>query len=155
MSIRLYLKHWCQAKGLSLCELSEQTGVATSDLQEFQQGEWDPPLSIVTAIARSLDVPMSWLHYDPLVIQRLWSDPEEDRPTLPDFSSPDPLLQRIIQLNQDYQDHFALLASLLHHGDAKLIRAAQVSLQSLAKQVRPIGLPWGSRPPGHFEPPSD
>jgi len=155
MSIHQHLNHWCQTRALSLADLSRQTGVALSNLQDFQKGNWDPPLSVMTAIAQSLNVPESWLHNDPRTLLRLWNDTDEDNPELPNTSSPDPLFQRIIQTSRDYQDLFVLLTSLLHHGDPKLIRAAQVSLQSLLKQARPTTVPWGSRPPGHFEPPND
>jgi len=155
MSIHQHLSHWCQTKGLSLADLSRQTGVAMPDLQDIQKGEWDPPLSVMTSIAQSLDVPVSWLHNDPRTIQRLWNDPDEDHPEFPDASSTDPIFHRIIQASREYQDIFVLLTSILHHGDPKLIRAAQVSLQSLLKQARPTTFPWESRPPGHFEPPSD
>ena len=155
MSIHQHLGQWCQAKGLSFAELSRQTGVAMTKLQDFQKGEWDPPLSVVISMAQSLDVPVSWLHSDPRTISRLWNDPDEDNPELPDVSSSDPIFQRIIQSSREYQGIFVLLTSILHHGDPKLIRAAQVSLQSLLKQARPTTVPWGSRPPGHFEPPSD
>ena len=155
MSIQQHLSHWCQTRGLSLADLSQQTGVALANLQDFQKGNWDPPLSIITLIAQSLNVPESWLHNDPRTLLRLWNDPDDDNPELPNTSSPDPLFQRIIQTSRDHQDLFVLVTSLLHHGDPKLIRAAQVSLQSLFKRVRPTTVPWGSRPPGHFEPPND
>jgi hypothetical protein len=129
--------------------------VALTNLQDFQKGSWDPPLSVITSIAQSLNVPESWLYNDPRTLLRLWNDPDEDNPELPDISSSAPLFQRIIQASREYQDVFVLLTSLLHHGDPKLIRAAQVSLQSLLKQARPTTVPWGSRPPGHFEPPND
>ena len=67
----------------------------------------------------------------------------------------DPLFERMIQVRRDHPDLFVLLTNLIHHGDPKLIRAAHVNLQSLSKQIRATTLPWGSRPPGHFEPPSD
>ena len=155
MSIHQHLIQWCQAKGLSLADLSRQTGVAMTKLQNLQKGEWDPSLSVMTSIAQSLDIPVSWLHCDPGTIRRLWNDPDEDNPELPDLSSAEPIFQRIIQTSREYQDIFILLTSILHHGDPKLIRAAQVSLQSLLKQARPTTVPWGSRPPGHFEPPSE
>ena len=155
MSIHQHLGQWCQAKGLSFAELSRQTGVVMTKLQDFQKGECDPPFSIVISMAQSLDVPVSWLHSDPRTISRLWNDPDEDNPELPDVSSSDPIFQRIIQASREYQGIFVLLTSILHHGDPKLIRAAQVNLQSLLKQARPTTVPWGSRPPGHFEPPSD
>ena len=62
---------------------------------------------------------------------------------------------QILQENQTGQDLYALLTALLRHGDAKLIRAAEVNLRSLLKQARTADVPWQSRPPGHFEPPSD
>lgn len=155
MTIHHHLGHWCQTRGLSLADLSQQTGVALTNLQDFQKGSWDPPLSVIASIAESLNVPESWLHSDPRILLRLWNDPDEDNPELPDKSSSDPLFQRIIQASRDYQDIFVLLTSILHHGDPKLIRAAQVSLLSLLKQARPTTIPWGSRPPGHFEPPND
>lgn len=155
MSIHQHLGQWCQTRGLSLADLSQQTGVPLTNLQDFQKGNWDPPLSIMTLLAQSLNVPESWLHNDPRTLLRLWNDPDEDNPELPDTFSSDPLFQRIIQASREYQDVFVLLTSLLHHGDPKLIRAAQVSLQSLLKQARPTTIPWGSRPPGHFEPPND
>lgn len=155
MSIQQHLSQWCQTRGLSLADLSQQTGVDLAKLQDFQKGNWDPPLSTMALIAESLNVPESWLHHDPRTLLRLWNESDEDIPELPSTSSPDPLFQRIIQTSRDHQDLFVLLTSLLHHGDPKLIRAAQVSLQSLFKQVRPTTVPWGSRPPGHFEPPND
>jgi len=155
MSIHQHLSHWCQAKGLSFADLSRQTGVPMNNLQDLQKGEWDPPLSVLTSIAQSLEVPVSWLHSDPRTIQRLWNDPDEDHPEFPDTSSSDPIFQRIFEVSREYQDIFVLLTSILHHGDPKLIRAAQVNLQSLLKQARPTTIPWGTRPPGHFEPPSD
>lgn len=157
MSIHQHLSQWCQTRGLSLADISQETGVALNSLQDFQKGTWDPPLSVITSIAQSLNVPESWLHSDPRTLLRLWNDSDEEDPALPSASSSsaDPLFQRIIQTARDYQDLFVLLTSLLHHGDPKLIRAAQVSLQSLLKQARPTTVPWGSRPSGHFEPPND
>lgn len=155
MSIHQHLSTWCQHKGFSLADLSRKAGVDLASLQNFQKGEWDPPLSTMTILAQALDIPVSWLHSDPRTIQRLWNDPDDDNPTLPDSSLSDPVFQRMIEVSREYQDIFTLLTSILHHGDPKLIRAAQVNLQSLLKQARPTTLPWGSRPPGHFEPPSD
>ncbi|MFO0729744.1 MAG: hypothetical protein U0361_01885 [Nitrospiraceae bacterium] len=50
---------------------------------------------------------------------------------------------------------FVLVTALLQSGDPKLLRAAEVSLRSLVKQAKQATVPWQSRPPGHFEPPSD
>ncbi len=115
----------------------------------------DPPLSMLNRISEGLNIPIAWLHYAPQTILRLWNDHEEEDPTLPEHTSTDPLFERIFQVSREHQEVLTLLTNLIHHGDSKLIRAAQVNLQSLFKQVRKTSLPWGSRPPGHFEPPSD
>jgi transcriptional regulator with XRE-family HTH domain len=155
MSFNHHLDQWCRFRGMTLNELAEQSRVPINTLQSMQSGALDVPLSLLENLAGHLNIPTAWLHYDPGVIQRLWNDPDEDNPELPDPASSDPLFQRIFQVSRANQDLFLLLTNILHHGDPKLIRSAQVSLQSLWKQARPTTVPWGSRPPGHFEPPSD
>jgi transcriptional regulator with XRE-family HTH domain len=155
MSLKYHIDQWCQFRGITLRQLAEKTGVQITTLQSIQGGTLEVSLSLFETIAEHLNIPTAWLHYDPRVIQRLWNDPDEDNQELTDPPSSDPLFQRIIQASREYQDIFVLLTSILHHGDPKLIRATQVSLQSLLKQARPTTVPWGSRPPGHFEPPSD
>jgi transcriptional regulator with XRE-family HTH domain len=155
MSLGHHIPQWCQFLGIPLAELAEKSGVKITTLQSVQSGALDTSVSVFETIAGHLNIPTAWLHYDPQIIQRLWNDPDEDNPGLPDKSSSDPIFQRIIQSSREFEDIFVLLTTLLQHGDPKLIRAAQVSLQSLVKQARPTTIPWGSSPPGHFEPPSD
>lgn len=155
MSKQLYLQQWCQYRQLTLAQLSDQTDITLDSLESLHNGSMDPSLSLLDTIANQLAVPTSWLHDDPQVIERLWNDADEDEPVLPEDLSIDPLFERMIQVRRDYPDLFVLLTNLIHHGDPKLIRAAHVNLQSLSKQIRATTLPWGSRPPGHFEPPSD
>lgn len=155
MSLGHHIAQWCQFLGIPLAELAEKSGVKITTLQSVQSGALDTSVSVFETIAGYLNIPTAWLHYDPQIIQRLWNDPDEDNPGLPDKSSSDPIFQRIIQSSREFEDIFVLLTTLLQHGDPKLIRAAQVSLQSLVKQARPTTIPWGSSPPGHFEPPSD
>lgn len=150
-----YLLKWCQIQGFSLATLSEKTGIPKDSLQDIQDGTMDPPLSAMNAISKELNIPPAWLHYPPQTILRLWNDHEDESPTLPGHQSPDPLFERIFQVSREHQEVFALLTNLIHYGDPKLIRAAQVNLQSLFKQARNTSVPWGSRPPGHFEPPSE
>lgn len=149
------LSQWCQFRGITLSELAGKTGIQLDVLESLHSGTADLSISVMDTIAGHLEIPTAWLHYDPHTIQRLWNDPDEDLPGLPPVSVSDPVFQRIIQASREYQDLFITLTHLLHHGDPKLIRAAQVSLQSLLKQARPTAVPWGSRPPGHFEPPSE
>ena len=155
MSRELFLKQWCQYRQLTLAQLSEQTGVTLQNIESIHNGSQDPPLSLLETIATQLGIPPSWLHYDPQTIQRVWNDADEEEPELPDHHSIDPIFERMIQVRHEHPELFVLLTNLVHHGDPKLIRAAQVNLQSLSRQIRATTLPWGSRPPGHFEPPSD
>lgn len=155
MSKQLYLQQWCQYRQLTLAQLSDQSNITLDSLESLRNGSMDPSLSLLDTIANQLAIPTSWLHDDPQVIQRLWNDADEDEPVLPENLSIDPLFERMIQVRRDHPDLFVLLTNLIHHGDPKLIRAAHVNLQSLSKQIRATTLPWGSRPPGHFEPPSD
>jgi len=155
MPRELYLQQWCQYRQVSLAHISNQTGLELTDLESVHNGNLDPPLSLMETIAKELDIPTSWLHQDPRVILRLWNDADEDDPELPEHHVMDPFFERMIQVRREHPELFVLLTNLVHHGDPKLIRAAHVNLQSLSKQIRATTLPWGSRPPGHFEPPSD
>ena len=151
----LYLQQWCQYRQLTLAQLSDQTGIELQSLESIHNGSIDPSLSLLDLIAKELHIPTSWIHHDPYVIQRVWNDTDEEEPELPKDHSIDPIFERMIQIRREHPELFVLLTNLVHHGDPKLIRAAQVNLQSLSKQIRATTLPWGSRPPGHFEPPSD
>ena len=155
MSKELYLQQWCQYRQVTLAQLSIKTSIETSTLESVLNGSIDPTLSVLDTIAQHLHIPTSWLHYNPQIIQRVWNDADEDDPELPEDHAMDPIFERMIQVRHKHPELFVLLTNLVHHGDPKLIRAAQVNLQSLSKQIRATTLPWGSRPPGHFEPPSD
>ena len=151
----LYLFQWCQYRQIPLTQLADQTKIEFKSLECIHNGSIDPPLSQIQKIAQQLSIPTSWLYHDPQVIEKLWNDADEDEPDLPEPHNMDPLFERMIHVRHEHPELFVLLTNLVHHGDPKLIRAAHVNLQSLSKQIRATTLPWGSRPPGHFEPPSD
>ncbi len=155
MSKQLYLHQWCQYRHLTLSQLSDQSGIELETLQSVQNGSIDPSLSLLEILAQQLHIPTSWLLYDPQAVQPLWNDPDEEQPELPTDHSIDPIFERLLQAHRQHSELFDLLTSLVHFGDPQLIRVAQVNLKSLSKQIRATTLPWGSRPPGHFEPPSD
>ena len=69
--------------------------------------------------------------------------------------SSDPVTGHILRGNRQSQELYVLLTALLQSGEPKLLRAAEVNLRSLVKQAKTTTVPWQSRPPGHFEPPSD
>jgi len=97
---------------------------------------------------------VSWLYGDPKHLEWLINgDGDDPEPALND--SLDPVLERILLAARHDRGLYALLTAVLQGGDPKLIRAAEVSLRSLAKQSKQATVPWQSRPPGHFEPPSD
>ena len=50
---------------------------------------------------------------------------------------------------------YVLLTAIMQSGEPKLLRAAEVNLQSLVKQAKQATIPWQNRPSGHFEPPND
>ncbi len=155
MAHTLYLHQWCQYQRLTLSELADQTGIELNTLESVDNGSLDPSLSLLYTIVEQLHIPTSWLLHDPQIIQRLWNDPDEDQPELPNDHSMDPIFPRMIQAYRQHPELFVWLTNLVHYEDSKLIRAAHVNLQSLVKQIRKTTVPWGSRPPGHFEPPSD
>ncbi len=124
-------------------------------IEAIEAGETDPSVSTVEALARALALPPSWLYSSPEAIDLLWGDPDEEGSLCSNLDSPDPVTERILQGNQTERDLYVLLTALLRHGEAKLLRAAEVNLRSLLKQAKTATVPWQNRPSGHFEPPSD
>jgi hypothetical protein len=106
-------------------------------------------------MASALGVPPSWLHGDPKHLELLTADPDGETSDSPSLDTVDPVIERILIGAHYERELYVLLTRLLQAGDPKLIRAAEVSLRSLVKQAKQATVPWGSRPPGHFEPPSD
>lgn len=134
--------------------LAEQAGLPVSVLTAIESGEADPSASMLDRIATALGVPVSWLYGDPKHLEWLMAaDGDESEPAPPD--SVDPVIERILLAVRQERGLYALLTTVLRSGDPKLIRAAELSLRSLAKQSKQVAVPWQIRPPGHFEPPSD
>ena len=158
MPIVLHVPSWRKIRGYSPEALAERAGLSSATLCAIEGGDLDPPASMLGALATALEIPPGWLFYDPQAIRLLTADPDEDdaaQEADPLYDSPDPVTQRILQQAGPGRELFVLLTALLQHGDPSLLRAAEVNLRSLLKQVRAATLPWGSRPPGNFEPPSD
>ncbi len=153
MPIGSTLQAWRFARGRSVADVATKAGLPAASLEAIERGELDPPASTLDALAQALGVPVSWLFGDPKHLALLYSDGEDDDPA--PASSPDPVVERILLATQSERELFALLTALLRSGDPKLVRAAEMSLRSLVKQSKQATVPWQSRPPGHFEPPSD
>lgn len=154
MPIGPHLSAWRLSRTLTVERLAEQAGVPAASVEAIEADELDPPASTLDALAGALAIPPAWLYTDPRHLALLFADPDGEPTEIP-TDSVDPLGQRILLAAGQDRTLFVLLATLLQSGDAKLVRAAEMSLRSLVKQSRQASVPWQSRPPGHFEPPSD
>ena len=153
----LFIRAWRLSQQQSVEDLAERTGIPASKLDAFETDDRDISLSNMELVARGLGIPAAWLHTDPAEFDLLFrSEEDESDPEIqPSPWRADPLFARIREGGRHNRSLYTLLTALLEAGDPKLIRAAEVSLKSLLKQSRQTALPWQSRPPGHFEPPSD
>jgi transcriptional regulator with XRE-family HTH domain len=153
----LFIRAWRVSHRQSIEDLAEKAGLPVAMLDAIETDNRDVTLSTIAAVARGLGIPAAWLHTDPAEFDLLFRDDEGDCDPA-DHPPPwraDPLFARIREGSRDNRSLYLLLTALLERGDAKLLRAAEVSLKSLLKQCRHPALPWQSRAPGHFEPPSD
>jgi transcriptional regulator with XRE-family HTH domain len=155
MSIGANVQAWRVSRGHSLTALATKAGMPVESLDAIEAGQADPPLSVMEAVASALGIPPSWLHGDPKQLALLTADPDGDESDSPSSDTVDPVVERILAAAHHERELYVLLTRLLHAGDPKLIRAAEVSLRSLVKQAKQATVPWENRPPGHFEPPSD
>lgn len=134
--------------------LAARADVALQTVEAIESDEHDPSLSVLEALARGLGIPPAWLHAHPREFALLFEEPDEEDSS-DDVTGVDPVLERILSAVGQERTLFVLLTTLLQTDDAKLVRAAEMSLRSLVKQSRQAIVPWQSRPSGHFEPPSD
>jgi transcriptional regulator with XRE-family HTH domain len=155
MLIGSNIQAWRISRGHSITALAAKAGLAVDSLEAIEAGQLDIPLSMMEAVASALGVPSSWLHGDPKQLELLTADPDGEASDSPSLDSIDPVIERILLAAHHDRELYVLLTRLLQAGDPKLIRAAEVSLRSLVKQAKQATVPWQSRPPGHFEPPSD
>ncbi len=154
----LFIRAWRLSRQQSLEELAEKTGLSTSLLGALETDDRHVELTTMETVARGLDIPAAWLHTDPVEFDLLFkneTEEENDQENRPVPWPADPLIARIRDGRRANRVLYALLTTLLERGDDKLLRAAEINLKSLLKQARQTSLPWQSRPPGHFEPPSD
>ncbi len=154
MSLGDTIQAWRRSRGQSVEALAGKTGLPVSSLEAIESGDADPPASTLDLVAKGLGIPVAWLYGDPQHLEWLrQADGDDPEPVASD--SPDPVIERILLAVHHDRGLYALLTVVLQSGDPKLIRAAEMSLRSLAKQSKQATVPWQSRPPGHFEPPSD
>lgn len=140
---------WRVARRVAPEELARRAGIDSAHLDAIERGDEDPTTSTLASLASGLGVPPGWVYDDPKRLLALLGDDGEDAGEL------DPVTARILAAAGPERTLFTLLAQLVCSGEPRLVRAAEVSLLSLVKQIPKTTVPWESRPPGHFEPPSD
>ncbi len=155
MPIGSHIQAWRLSRGLSVPAVAAKAGLPAHLLEAIESGELDPSASTLETLASALGVPTSWLFGDPKHLDLLTADADGDVPEPPGTDAVDPVTERIMLGAHQERELDVLLTALLQSGEPKLVKAAEASLRSLVKQSTQTSIPWQSRPPGHFEPPSD
>jgi transcriptional regulator with XRE-family HTH domain len=150
-----FIRAWRLSQKCSEGAFAERAGLAATLLQDLESEQCDPSVSILEALAAALRIPLPWLFIHPSDFELLCKDDEDEPIALSNLTGADPVLEKILLSAGQDRSLYVLLTALLQSGDPKLLRAAEVSLRSLVKQSKQETVPWLSRPPGHFEPPSD
>jgi transcriptional regulator with XRE-family HTH domain len=153
MEIGKNIQRWRMKRGLSVKDVERHAKMAPEMLEHVESGDLDPTASTLSAIADVFGIPAPWLYSNP---EQFLSLLQEDVLTEDDLrGSVDPVTDRILRAKGGHRDLFHLLASLIEHGDPKLLLAAEANLKSLVKETRRPLIPWASRQPGNFDPPND
>jgi transcriptional regulator with XRE-family HTH domain len=155
MTLGVNIQAWRLSRKQSVTVLAEQIGLPAASLDAIECGELDPTASMLDRLAKALGIPASWLHHHPKHLALLTTDSDGEPAESVAPESADPVIERILRGAGQEQELYVLLTALIQSGEPKLLRAAEASLRSLVKQSRQATVPWQSRPPGHFEPPSD
>jgi transcriptional regulator with XRE-family HTH domain len=153
MSLASNIQAWRLSKRQSVTAVAGKAGLTADALEAIEAGDLDPSASMLEALAFALGVPAAWLYGDPKHMELLIDEDGggERTPT----TQLDPVTERVLLGSREERELYVLLTSILLSGDPKLRLAVEASLRSLAKQAKQPTVPWQSRPPGHFEPPSD
>ena len=155
MPIGESLRAWRAFRQLSVSKLALECALDVQTIEALEAGEVDPSVSMLESLVQGLGIPISWIFHSPKALEVLLGDPDEPAAAFLELDSPDPVTERILRGTRYERELYVLLTALLRHGEPKLLRAAEVNLRSLLKQSRTATVPWQSRPPGNFEPPSD
>ncbi len=154
-NVGTFIRAWRISQKCSEQALAERAGIAASVLEALESEQADPQASTLEALAGALKIPLPWLFIHPTDLDLLCKDDDDEPAPLATLTGADPFLERILVAAGHDRSLYVLLTALMQSGDPKLLRAAEVSLRSLVKQSTQATVPWQSRPPGHFEPPSD
>ncbi len=149
------IRAWRLSQKCSEQAFAQRAGIDTALLESLEAEQADPQTSTLEALAGALNIPLPWLFIHPGELDLLCKDDEEEGLSLNALTGADPVLDRLLVAAGHDRTLYVLLTALIQSGEPKLLRAAEVSLRSLVKQSKQATVPWQSRPPGHFEPPSD
>ncbi len=149
------IRAWRLSQKCSEQAFAQRAGIDAGLLESLEAEQADPPASTLEALAGALKIPLPWLFIHPTELDLLCKDDEEEGLSLATLTGADPVLDRLLVAAGHDRTLYVLLTALIQSGEPKLLRAAEVSLRSLVKQSKQATVPWQSRPPGHFEPPSD
>ena len=155
MALGPNIQAWRLSRKQSVTVLAEQVGLPAASLDAIECGDLDPTASMLERLANALGIPASWLYTNPKHLSLLTTDPDGEASESVAPESTDPVIERVLRGVGEHQELYVLLTALIQSSEPKLLRAAEASLRSLVKQSRQATVPWQSRPPGHFEPPSD
>ncbi len=155
MAIGSTIQAWRLSRQQSVSSLAAEAGLPAESLEAIECGDLDPTASTLEALARAMGIPPSWLYGDPRHLTLLTTDSDGEEVLPPAKDSVDPVIEQVLRGSRRERELYVLLTILLQGGEPKLLRAAEASLRSLVKQSRRATIPWQSRSPGHFEPPSD
>jgi len=153
MALGLQIHAWRISRGQSVDDLAARSHLSPQALEAIEAEDTDPSASILEALAGALKIPPAWLFSHPTSFRTLFENPEENESSTP--AGPDPVTERILAGSRMDRSLYVLLTAIMQSGEPKLLRAAEVNLQSLVKQAKQATIPWQNRPSGHFEPPSD
>jgi transcriptional regulator with XRE-family HTH domain len=153
MALGLQIHAWRISRGQSVDDLAARSHLSPQALEAIEAEDTDPSASILEALAGALKIPPAWLFSHPTSFRTLFENPEENESSTP--AGPDPVTERILAGSRMDRSLYVLLTAIMQSGEPKLLRAAEVNLQSLVKQAKQATIPWQNRPSGHFEPPND
>lgn len=155
MSLGANIQAWRVSRGYSGAALAKKADILEDTLASIESDTFDAPVSILPAVAGALGIPASWLWADPRHLTLLMEGGEDDNLKTHSTLRVDPVMEQVLRTANIEPEMYVLLTAIVQSGEPKLVRAAQASLRSLAKQAKQPTVPWESRPSGHFEPPSD
>ena len=147
------IRAWRVSQQCSEQAFAQRGGIDAGLLESLEAEQADPNASTLEALAGALKIPLPWLFIHPTELDLLCKDDEEGA-SCPPGPGLIPCWKGCFLAAGHDCTLYVLLTALIQSGSRSSC-AREVSLRSLVKQSKQATVPWQSRPPGHFEPPSD